>query len=231
MNLHLAPYIIPKMRLRANHPEKYSEEQRYKLVHHVIYLMKKTGKITTKAYGTENLPETGGYVMFPNHQGKYDVVGIMYTHEKPCSFVMDKKKSHTILIREFIDLVQGQRLEIDNPRQGINVINQVAKEIEQGKKYILFPEGGYKFNNRNKVAEFKAGSFKIALKAKCPIVPVALIDSYKVFNSWHLGPVTTYVYYLEPIYYEEYKGMKTQDLAKMVSSRIEDKINEVLASE
>jgi 1-acyl-sn-glycerol-3-phosphate acyltransferase len=169
--------------------------------------------------------------MFPNHQGKYDVVGIMYTHEKPCSFVMDKKKSHTILIREFIDLVQGQRLEIDNPRQGINVINQVAKEIEQGKKYILFPEGGYKFNNRNKVAEFKAGSFKIALKAKCPIVPVALIDSYKVFNSWHLGPVTTYVYYLEPIYYEEYKGMKTQDLAKMVSSRIEDKINEVLASE
>jgi 1-acyl-sn-glycerol-3-phosphate acyltransferase len=231
MNLHLAPYIIPKMRLRANHPEKYSVEQRYKLVHHVIYLMKKTGKITTKAYGTENLPETGGYVMFPNHQGKYDVVGIMYTHEKPCSFVMDKKKSHTILIREFIDLVQGLRLEIDNPRQGINVINQVAKDIEQGKKYILFPEGGYKFNNRNKVGEFKAGSFKIALKAKCPIVPVALIDSYKVFNSWHLGPVTTYVYYLEPIYYEEYKGMKTQDLAKMVRSRIEDKINEVLASE
>jgi 1-acyl-sn-glycerol-3-phosphate acyltransferase len=218
------------MRTRADHPEKYSEEQRYKLVQHVIYLMKKTGKITTKAYGTENLPETGGYVMFPNHQGKYDVVGIMYTHEKPCSFVMDKKKSHTILMREFIDLVQGQRLEIDNPRQGIGVINQVAKEVEQGKKYILFPEGGYKFNNRNKVCEFKAGSFKIALKAKCPIVPVALIDSYKVFNSWHLGPVTTYVYYLEPIYYEEYKGMKTQELAKLVSSRIEEKINEVLES-
>jgi 1-acyl-sn-glycerol-3-phosphate acyltransferase len=218
------------MRTRADHPEKYSEEQRYKLVQHVIYLMKKTGKITTKAYGTENLPETGGYVMFPNHQGKYDVVGIMYTHEKPCSFVMDKKKSHTILMREFIDLVQGQRLEIDNPRQGIGVINQVAKEVEQGKRYILFPEGGYKFNNRNKVCEFKAGSFKIALKAKCPIVPVALIDSYKVFNSWHLGPVTTYVYYLEPIYYEEYKGMKTQELAKLVSSRIEEKINEVLES-
>ena len=49
MNLHRAPYMIPKMRNRADHPEKYTEEQRYALVHHVIYLMNKTGKITTEA--------------------------------------------------------------------------------------------------------------------------------------------------------------------------------------
>ena len=35
------------------------------------------------------------------------------------------------------------------------------------------------------------------------IVPVALYDSYQVFNSSHLGPVTTYVDYLEPIPSEE----------------------------
>ena len=35
MNLHRAPYMIPKMRSRANHPERYTEEQRYSLVHHV----------------------------------------------------------------------------------------------------------------------------------------------------------------------------------------------------
>ena len=78
--------------------------------------------------------------MYPNHQGKYDVLGIMYTHKFPCSFVMDKRKSHTILVREFCDLVQAKRLEKDNPRQGITIINQVAKEVAAGKKYILFPE-------------------------------------------------------------------------------------------
>ena len=67
--------------------------------------------------------------MYPNHQGKYDVLGIMYTHKSPCSFVMDKRKSHTILVREFCDLVQAKRLEKDNPRQGITIINQVAKEV------------------------------------------------------------------------------------------------------
>lgn len=227
MNLFRAPYIIPRMRKQADHPERYSQEERYSLVKHVIYLMNRTGKITTKAYGLENLPKEGGYIMYPNHQGKYDVLGIMYTHPTPCSLVMDKRKSHTILVREFVDLVQGKRLEKDNPRQGIQIINQVSKDVANGKKYILFPEGGYSFNNRNMVYDFKPGSFKIALKSKKPIVPIALIDSYKVFNSFHMGAITTYVYYLPPIYYEEYKDMRTQELSVYVKQLIEDKIHEI----
>ena len=80
--------------------------------------------------------------MYPNHQGKYDVLGIMYTHKSPCSFVMDKRKSHTILVREFCDLVQAKRLEKDNPRQGITIINQDDKRGGYRKKYMSFPEGG-----------------------------------------------------------------------------------------
>ena len=228
MNFHRAPYMIPKMRYQARHPEKYSEKKRYNLAQHVIYLMNKTGRIKTEAYGLENLPPEGGYMMYPNHQGKYDVLGIVFTHKEPCSFVMDINKSHTVLVREFIDLVQGKRLEKDNPRQGITIINQVSKEVANGRKYILFPEGGYKFNNKNKLSEFKAGSFKIALKSHAPIVPVALIDSYKVFNSFHLGPITTKVFYLKPIMYEEYKDMKTQEIANLVKSRIQEKIDEEL---
>ena len=79
--------------------------------------------------------------------------------------------------------------------------------MKNGKRYVLFPEGGYKFNNKNKVQDFKAGSFKIALKSHVPIIPIALIDSYKVFNSFHFGPVTTQVHYLKPIEYDEYKDV------------------------
>jgi 1-acyl-sn-glycerol-3-phosphate acyltransferase len=62
------------------------------------------------------------------------------------------------------------------------------------------------------------------MKSHAPIVPIALIDSYKVFNSFHIGPITTYVHYLKPITYDEYKDMKTQDLAVLVKERIEEKI-------
>ena len=228
MNLFRAPYIIPKMRREADHPERYSEEERYHLARHVIRLMKLSGGIRTKVFGVENLPEEGGYMMYPNHQGKYDALGIIYTHPKPCSFIMDKAKSNTILVREFLDLLQGKRLDKKDVRQALTVINEVSEEVKKGRRYILFPEGGYEFNNCNKVCDFKAGSFKIALKTKAPIVPVALIDSYKVFNSFTLGPVTTQVHYLKPILFEEYGQLKTPEIAGMVKRQIEEKITEVL---
>lgn len=228
MNMFRLPFVIPKMKRMTKQIWKYSDEQRYAYAQYIIKLMRLTGGICTKAYDTENLPKEGGYIMYPNHQGKYDVYGIIATHKKPCTFVMDKDKSYTIFIREALDMLHGKRLDITDVRQAITVISEVAQEVKKGSRVIIFPEGGYKFNNKNKMEAFKPGCFKIALKSKMPIVPVALIDSYKVFNSYHVGPVKTQVHYLEPIFYEEYKEMQTQQLAELVKKRIQEKLDEIV---
>ena len=225
MNLFRAPYMISRMRYEADHPNKYSVEQRYKLDQRAIRIMCNTGKIHTVCYGKENLPEEGGYIMYPNHQGKFDALAIIFCHDAPCSIVMDIRKSKSILVREFLDLLEGKRLDKTNVRQAMTIIREVTNEVKEGRRYILFPEGGYEFNNKNKVASFKAGSFKSAIKAKAPIVPVALIDSYKVFNSFHFGKITTQVHYLEPLFYDDYKNMKTQEIALLVQNRIQQVID------
>ena len=71
---------------------------------------------------------------------------------------------------------------------------------------------------------FKPGSFKAAVRAKAPIVPVCLIDSYKPFNTLTVGPVVTKVSFLKPLYYEEYKDMKTPEIASIVRQRIIDEM-------
>ena len=58
MNLYRL-YMIPRMRFRANHPEWFKEESRYRYAQHMIQLMKKTGRIHTKAFGQENLQRFG----------------------------------------------------------------------------------------------------------------------------------------------------------------------------
>ena len=216
--------MITRMRYEADHPEKFSEKKRYELDRHVIRIMCKTGKIKTVCFGRENLPKEGGYIMYPNHQGKYDALGIILSHDTPCSLVMDLDKSNSVLVREFIDLVGGKRLDKSDVRQAMRIIKEVANDVKAGKRYILFPEGGYEFNNKNHVTEFKPGSFKSATMSKVPIVPVALIDSYKVFNSLNFLPVTVQVHFLKPIPYEEYKGMKTLEIAHLVKGRIEETI-------
>ena len=82
-------------------------------------------------------------------------------------------------------------------------------------------------DNKNNLLEFHTGSFKIPLKAKCPIIPIAIYDSYKPFTINSIKRVTTQVHYLEPIYYEQYAGMSTREICDLVYNRINDKLNEI----
>lgn len=215
------------MAYKAKHAEKYTEEECYAYARLAIRRMMRAGHISTKRYGAENLPAEGGYMLFPNHQGKYDALGIMYAHEKPCSVVIDDAKSHGILVKQFIDLVHGKRMIKDDLRQSVNIIKELAEDTKKGRRFIIFPEGGY-YRNHNTVGAFKPGSFKSAVKARVPIVPVALVDSYKAFEEWTLRPVETQVHFLKAIYYEEYKGMTTAQIADMVKDRIVNTIREAL---
>lgn len=217
---------IRKMRRMAK-DEKQTEESAYVYLRNVVEVMKKASHVRTEVHGLENLPEEGGYIMYPNHQGKYDAYSIVTVHEKPCTVVMDKAKSYDLFINQVIDLVKGKRLDKEDVRQSLGIIMEVAEEVAQGRHYILFPEGEYDKEKKNSLREFKAGCFKASLKSKTPIVPVVLIDSYRAWNSSDFGWVTTQVYFLEPISYEEYKDMKTKQIAELVKEKIQEKINEV----
>ncbi len=223
-NILVLPGIIKKMQYLVK-PEIYNEEKCYKYAHYIVDLMQRTGHIKTKGYGMENLPKEGGYMMYPNHQGKYDAYGIVGVHEKPCSVVMDEAKSRGPFITEVIDLLHGKRMSLKDTRQAMTVILEMSREVTEGRRYILFPEGGYVVGRKNGMGEFKAGCFKISLKTKTPIVPVVLWDSYKVYNSWEFRPVKTEVHFLKPILYEEFKDMNTQEIATMVHKRIQDKLD------
>ena len=52
--------------------------------------------------------------------------------------------------------------------------------------------------------------------SKCPIVPCALVDSFKPFDENSIKPVTVKLRYLTPMYYEEYKDMKKAIWDKVV---------------
>lgn len=201
------------------HTDRFTEEDRYKVAQKAVSIMQRNGFIHTDVYGTENLPKEGGYVMYSNHQGKYDTLGIMYSHPRPCTVVIDAYRSKLPITDTFIDLVEGCRLDKRDMKTQLKAILEIAENVKKGRRYIIFPEGGYD-NNRNDLQEFMAGSFKCAVKAKAPIVPVAIIDSYKPFGINSLRKVKTQVHFLEPIYYEEYEGMRTVEIAKLVKSRI-----------
>lgn len=204
--------------------ERYDEEQCYQLAKKVVVRFKKNARIRTISYGEENLPQDGGYVMYSNHQGRYDAVGIISVHKKPCTVVMDEVRSRLLIVDQFVELLEGIRLSRTDFRQQVECAKAIQNGVEQGRRYIYFPEGGYD-RNGNELQEFRPGAFNCAKKAKAPIVPVAIYDSHIPFDVNSLRRVTTQVCFLEPIYYEEYKEMTTQQISKVVKERIEECMN------
>ncbi|NLE03677.1 MAG: 1-acyl-sn-glycerol-3-phosphate acyltransferase [Crenarchaeota archaeon] len=210
---------------RYGKSDKYTEEQRFLLLKKTTTEANKAGRVTIKSYGLEHIPQENGYIMYPNHQGLFDVLGLLESCTKPFSVVMKKEVGNIILLKQVIRCLRGQLIERDNIRQGLEVIKKMTEEVKNGRNYVIFAEGT-RTRNKNELLDFKGGSFKAAINAKCPIVPVALIDSYKPFDENSIKPVTIQIHYLEPIYFEEYQNMKSTEIAKMVKDRIEHVIKE-----
>ena len=217
-------YYLTKAKIIERCNGDFSEEKRYRMARRCIRIMMRHGRIRTEYTGQEYLPKEGGYVMYPNHQGKYDSLGIMYAHPKPCTLVIDYDRSKLPIVSPFIDWIRGKRLNKRDMKSQLKTILQIAEEVKDGRRYIVFPEGGYD-HNKNDVQDFMPGSFKCATKAKAPIVPVALIDSYKPFGLNSLRKVRTQVHFLKPLCYEEYREMTTPQIAELVKERIGEEVS------
>lgn len=205
--------------------DRITYEKAYELVRRVTQEANRAGRVTVKSYGLENIPKENGFIFYPNHQGLYDVLNFLESCPVPFAFVIKKEMGNVFLVRRVIKALGAICIDREDVRQSMQVINQVAEEVKRGRNFLIFAEGT-RSKNGNQLLPFKGGSFKSATKAKCPIVPCALIDSFKPFDEKSIQPVTVKVIYLPPIYYEEYKGKKTVEIAEIVKERIGQAIYE-----
>lgn len=224
-NILLVPFMWIKLCYHASHVDKYTEEEHYKMLKFITGRANKGGNVIIDAHGLENIPKENGFMFFPNHQGMYDVLAIIDACPKPFSVVAKKEVANVPFLKQVFSCMKAYMLDRNDVRQAMQVIVNVTKEVEKGRNYLIFAEGT-RSKNGNHLQDFKGGSFKSATRAKCPIIPVALIDSFKPFDTNTISPVTVQVHFMEPILYEEYKDMKTNEIAEMVKERIQNKIND-----
>lgn len=213
---------------------KYGRDESVSLEENFAYLKKVTmdanraGRVKIETHGLENIPQENGFVLFPNHQGMFDVLVFLESCPVPFSFVFKKEAGNIILLKQVIRALKAIPIDRSDLKQSMQVINQVTEEVKQGRNFLIFPEGT-RSRLGNRMLPFKGGTFKSAVRAKCPIVPCALIDSFKPFDELSIRPVTVKVMYLKPMRYEEYAGMKTVEIAEEVQRRIEAAITEYIA--
>jgi 1-acyl-sn-glycerol-3-phosphate acyltransferase len=223
------PFAFFRIWLYGRHEDKFTHHaEAFFYIKRMAIKANRAGRVKIEAYGIENIPEQDGFIMYCNHQGLFDTLVFLQACPKPFSFLAKIEVANIILLKQVIAALGAYPMDRENLRQSMGVINNVAADVKKGKNFLIFPEG-----TRNpeiyRVGEMKGGSFKSATKARCPIVPCAVIDSNKVFDENSIKPVTVKVTFLPPLYYEDYQEMKTVEIADLVKAKIESSIMAMIA--
>lgn len=224
-NLLFAPYWFLQLVCYGRKNDRHTVEERFALLKKITVHANKGGRVMIQADGLEDLPDEDGFILYPNHQGLFDVLAFIESCPHPFTVVMKKEVQNVPFLKQVFSVMRARAIDREDVRQAMKVILEMAEDVKKGINYIIFAEGT-RSKNGNNPQDFKGGSFKAAMKAKCPIVPVAVIDAYKPFDVNSIEPVTVQVHYLKPLYYEDYKNLKSVEIAKMVKKMIQEKINE-----
>lgn len=222
-------FFIPVWFYRVWHMGKagdsHTEQERYEYLRKIVKKVNKAGRVEVTGFGAEHIPETDGFILFPNHQGLFDMLALIDTCPHPLGVVIKKEAADIFLVKQVIALLHGIPIDRSDIRSSLETINKMSDEVKAGRNFVIFAEGT-RSKNGNQILEFKAGTFKSALNTGCPIVPVALINSFRPFDIPSIRKEKVQVHYLEPLYQNQYVGLKTREIAHIVHDRIQEKIDE-----
>ena len=160
-------------------------EEEKRLINEVSYKwasgLKKKFDIDFDVINPENIPQEGPVCFVANHESYCDILPFFTAVPFECSFVAKDEFRKVPLLGKWIERIRGVYIKRNDARASLKAINEGVEYIKEGFSLVIFPEGT---RSRGPVqGEFKTGSFKLATKARAPIVPVSIKGSYKCYEG------------------------------------------------
>lgn len=179
--------------------------------------------VKTTVIGRDNIPDDQAVLYIGNHLSFFDII-IAYTQIKGLTGFISKKEVEKVpLLCTWMRLLHCLFLDRKDIKAGLKTILTAIEKVKNGVSMFIYPEG-----TRNRQPDtflpFHEGSFKIAIKANCPIIPVTINNSSAVFED-HLPFIKRAHVVLEfgkPIILEDLEPENKKKIASYTQKIIED---------
>jgi len=175
--------------------------------------------VRLKVQGREKLEKGKRYVFFSNHQSSLDIPVVYSGLSVPLCFVAKKELFLIPLLGWGMASMGHVKIDRSNARKARSSLTRAIRHLQRFHlSLFLFPEGTRSVSGE--LAEFRQGSFALALEAGVPVVPLAIRNAGKVLpkKSLLLKPGTIYLDIGDPI---DAGGMDKSHLAATVRREIE----------
>ena len=173
--------------------------------------------------GQENIPQDTAVVFIGNHQGYLDIPVLLGYLNKPMAFIAKKELLKVPLLAEWMKLMKCTFLDRKNMRQSVRAIQDAIETVKEGYSLVIFPEGTR--SRGDDMGEFKAGSFKLPVKAGAPIIPVTIDGTWHLLEEkGHITPATVRITVHPPVQTAGLSREETRALPEQVRKTIADEL-------
>ncbi len=132
--------------------------------------------------GEENIPKDRAVLYIPNHRSYFDIVLTYVRVPRPTGYIAKKEMERIPSLSQWMRNLHCLFLDRENIKEGLKTILTAIEKIKSGISICIFPEGT-RNTESDELLPFHDGSFKIAEKSGCPIIPVTINNSAAVFED------------------------------------------------
>lgn len=210
-------YLIKKNRIEE------SEALIYKCTNLWANSLLKVAGVKVNVHGVENIPKDKTVLFVGNHQGNFDIPIYITQIPKVIGFISKIEVEKIPVVRTWMNFLHCVFMDRSNLRKSGEAIIKGIKNLKAGNSIVIFPEGTR--SKSGPMKEFKAGSFKLATKSKCPIVPVTMDGSFKIMehgNGPWIKSATVNLYF--------HPAIETANLTKEEQDMLPKTVQSIVAS-
>lgn len=216
--VYLIEWILGKINLNARH-----RSSRF-IIANAFRICLFISGVKIQSKGKENIPAEEACLFVGNHNGFFDILTSYVTIGKVMGFVAKKEMLKVPFLNVWMYYINCLFLDRTNIRNGLKTILKGVDYIKSGVSIFIFPEGTR--SKDGKLQPFKEGSMKMAEKADCPIVPVAMTGTAALFENQfpRIKRGTVTIEFGTPIHISEL----SKDDKKFLGAYTQKKIQEML---
>lgn len=182
-------------------------------------------KLTVK--GEEHIPKDTAVLYIGNHRSYFDIVLTYARCPGLTGYIAKKEMLKIPLLSRWMKFLHCLFLDRADLREGLKTILAAIDKVNNGISIMIFPEGTRNSGpSELEMLPFHEGSFKIATKTGCPIIPVTIHNSSALFEDHlpRIKPMQVTIEYGQPIYPKEL----SRDQQKFLGNYVQGIILETL---
>ena len=193
------------------------------LVQATFRLMLRVTGVKLTVIGEENVPKDQPVLYIGNHRSYFDILLTYSRCPIRTGYIAKKEMEKWPVLSIWMKYLHCLFLDRNDIKQGLRTILTAIEKIKSGISICIFPEGTRnKAENELDMLPFHEGSFKIATKSGCPIIPISMNNTAEMFETHfpRIRPVHVILEYGAPIYPDQLDKEQKKHLGSYVQNII-----------